>query len=601
MFNSVAHRLVFAVATSALALPAQDECTSAIPIQLGATFGSTQGATTSPVTGSCGAPMANDVWCSYTAPADQTVRVATCPGTGGGVAFDTCLAVFSGSCGGLVELACNDDACGVNSDLRFRAAAGTTYYIAVGGSRGGFGLFFLALDALPPPPSNDDCADALPISEGITSGSTVGAFVGQPAPSCAGAGGDVWYTYPAPNDGLISATMCRSGTGATFDAVLAVFEGGCVAPREIACSDDACGALPQVTFAVVAGMDYLIGVGSANLQQGTFALELATVRPANDDCVDAQSITTGTTTGTNRSATVGGITGSCSSMGSDVWYVITPTEDGKLTVSTSASGGYATFPVVLAAFSGGCSALTELACSGSSELSFSVLAGRPYRLAVGGVFGAQGNFALSVELQVGTQWAEGGKRHLPLRGGSRYEGDVVAADLDGDGQQDLLFVDLDRNRLYWNTGNATFVEASTSPQPPAREVSLSAVAADVDGDGDQDLVFGNVSQDSMFINDGLGVFTDETSARLPVDMGRTTAIACLDADGDGDTDLAFADRNARTRLYLNNGYGFFTNVSAARITGERQVGEFIEAGDVDGDGDPDLLQVWLALAQRGHA
>ena len=111
--------------------------------------------------------------------------------------------------------------------------------------------------------------------------------------------------------------------------------------------------------------------------------------------------------------------------------------------------------------------------------------------------------------------------------------------------------------------------------PPrlAGSLNLQALAlSDVDGDGDADLVLGmfpfpgNSGKNRLYLNDGTGIFTDVTDVRLSQDRGSsTTAMALGDVDGDGDPDLIFGNAPGRTRLYLNDGNGSFTDATAARL------------------------------------
>ena len=67
-----------------------------------------------------------DVWFSWTAGQSVDHIISLC----GGATHDTKLAVYDG-CGG-AELACNDDSCGLQSELTFNAVSGNTYLIRVG-------------------------------------------------------------------------------------------------------------------------------------------------------------------------------------------------------------------------------------------------------------------------------------------------------------------------------------------------------------------------------------------------------------------------------------------------------------------------------------
>ena len=59
-----------------------------------------------------------------------------------------------------------------------------------------------------------------------------------------------------------------------------------------------------------------------------------------------------------------------------------------------------------------------------------------------------------------------------------------------------------------------------------RDDTRAVASCDVDGDGDQDLVFGNgwasgQARSRLYLNDGSGTFTDATASRLPVDGDST--------------------------------------------------------------------------------
>lgn len=110
------------------AQPANDDCLNALPLPTNlVSFDATNSTFDAPAP-SCGLPSQPNVWFSWTAPTSGTAMVNTC-----GSSFDTALAVYTGACGALTELACNDDSCGLQSQLSFTASVGSTYLIQVSG------------------------------------------------------------------------------------------------------------------------------------------------------------------------------------------------------------------------------------------------------------------------------------------------------------------------------------------------------------------------------------------------------------------------------------------------------------------------------------
>lgn len=77
------------------------------------------------ITLSCAASNANDVVYRYVATSTAFLTVSLC-----GSGYDSALGIYNSS---FVEIACNDDFCGLQSQIDFSATAGQTYYFVVDG------------------------------------------------------------------------------------------------------------------------------------------------------------------------------------------------------------------------------------------------------------------------------------------------------------------------------------------------------------------------------------------------------------------------------------------------------------------------------------
>ena len=123
---------------------------------------------------------------------------------------------------------------------------------------------------------------------------------------------------------------------------------------------------------------------------------------------------------------------------------------------------------------------------------------------------------------------------------------------------------------------------------------------DFDQDGDVDVVFvdggslpgydGPPARSRLFRNDGDGVFVDFTDrSGVAIDnygFGGTAG----DVDGDGDPDL-YLTADGPNHLFRNNGDGSFTEATAAAGVGGDHYSASAAFADVDRDGDLDLYVV----------
>lgn len=198
---------------------------------------------------------------------------------------------------------------------------------------------------------------------------------------------------------------------------------------------------------------------------------------------------------------------------------------------------------------------------------------------------------------------------------------VVCADFNGDGWTDLYVANDERPNLLWvNQGNGTFkssamlagcaVDRNGNPQS-----SMGVDAADFDNNGTEDLLVANLSGEyaDLYANDGKGWFDDRSfDAGLAAMTTSYTGFGAgfIDYDNDGWLDIFLANGAVKTieaqaragdryplrqrKLLLHNlRNGRYEDVSfaAGAIIDAAEVSRGIAFGDVDNDGDLDILIV----------
>ncbi|MBM4014315.1 MAG: CRTAC1 family protein [Planctomycetes bacterium] len=216
---------------------------------------------------------------------------------------------------------------------------------------------------------------------------------------------------------------------------------------------------------------------------------------------------------------------------------------------------------------------------------------------------------------------EGRARGISVKGAALG---VVCADFTGDGECDVYVAnDAGNNHLWINQGGGRFIEDGIERGVAVNrfgkpEGSMGIAIGDLDGNGHQDLLVTHIAEENNTLylaEPGGGSHRDATpqAGMARHDLPRTGfGVAFLDLELDGDLDVAvvngrvrrgrpepgcalrpfwvpFADRNL---LFLNDGATRFTPAppaAAGSFTAAAELGRGLAVGDLDDDGDLDLV------------
>ena len=249
---------------------------------------------------------------------------------------------------------------------RFRVEEGPFTYGGTGGFWASDSGVLTVTD--PPPPANDDCANATPYTDDFTmytEGNCVGTpnmldlsaatdDIGSDDPSCDLSGNyGVWYTWTATSTGLTFTT----GTGSPG---IAVYEAGtCGTLVQVGCLNNVSGSISGL----VVSNNYILHIWDDSAGNSVdFCLEEFTPPPppANDDCANATGVSSlpynevvDATSATNNAGFV-----SCDAsavMNDGVWYTFTTINGGTVDIAITGVTGW---DPEVRLFSGSCGTFT---------------------------------------------------------------------------------------------------------------------------------------------------------------------------------------------------------------------------------------------------
>jgi hypothetical protein len=209
---------------------------------------------------------------------------------------------------------------------------------------------------------------------------------------------------------------------------------------------------------------------------------------------------------------------------------------------------------------------------------------------------------------------------------------LVCADFNHDGWDDIFVAnDQQPNRLWINQHDGTFLDEALSRGAALDALgragaSMGTAWGDVNDDGLADLFVTklDIETHTLWRQGPAGLFVDGTAdaalATAPRNTGFGAALA--DFDLDGDLDLAYVNGRVLSRepvandrlpafwqpyaerncLFTNDGKGRFELIAEANrdFCGAPEVSRGLCAGDIDNDGDVDLLVTTIAGPARLH-
>ena len=197
------------------------------------------------------------------------------------------------------------------------------------------------------------------------------------------------------------------------------------------------------------------------------------------------------------------------------------------------------------------------------------------------------------------------------------EKDVAVGDLDRDGWDDIIVV---RKEPFMGTGarpdlllmneNGTFVDKTETYAPGFAiepTIARDVIIADLDGDGWDDVLIATTFEDPPKFYRNLGAdasgwlgLADESATRLPaLDVGtiQFCSVTAGDVNGDNAPDLYFAnyvmDGTTEDVLLINDGNGNFVDEGNERLGALINVAFGVQATivDIDGDEDNDIVKL----------
>lgn len=368
--------------------PQNDACANAKPIVAGQMLAGTTNLATNDGSATCdpGGAASRDIWYRFDTPNHSgTLTLDTC-----GSSIDTVLSVYSGTCGSLTEIACNDDCggapCGATASCLSTVVPAGSYYIRVSDKGGAAGEVRLtaAFTMDNTTACNAAVITSLPYTDVVDNRLSI---TPSPDPACTGATTagrfPVWYTYTPPTDCTL---LIREES--TQSVYIQISTGSCSSPTEVHCTSQ-----QSTPFALTGGTQYwiMLSISSTTAPTVPMSVSFECVQPPPNDTVCNATVINSLpfSDNPNVSAATLDLDVACNIAGSPgvwfgVWYKYTPAGDCTAALTANVGG----LSNVVAVYTGeSCSSLDlpEFFCSSTtgSTVNVDLQGGITYYILIG--------------------------------------------------------------------------------------------------------------------------------------------------------------------------------------------------------------------------
>jgi len=181
-----------------------------------------------------------------------------------------------------------------------------------------------------------------------------------------------------------------------------------------------------------------------------------------------------------------------------------------------------------------------------------------------------------------------GRTGISLPAGALF---ATFADFDNDGWLDLYAIGDDgRGYLLRNNGSGRFQDVTASARVADANGARKALVADLDHDGDLDLLVVGGARNRLYRNNLDGTFTEIAESAGLAGTAGTEAVAFGDFNGDGRIDVLTGSADGAVALYQNTGFQRFRDVATVSgIASSRGSAARVAIADYDNDGWLDIL------------